>query len=698
MKKLINIALIFWGINLGAFADDVALQDVINAGLPVLYVETDDNEEPTYTPVTHPEGQFGYGITNATKVPGRVWIELGGGILYDSGDYVDKTSGMTIKVRGNTSAYASKKPYKIKLQKKADLLNRGDDSKYADKNWILINDDALKFKIGFKVNEIVGLQWTPQYMYVNMVFNGVYRGLYMLLESVERNTECRLNVKKTGYIFELDAYWWNEDKYFESTLSSQMNYTYKYPDSDDVTDEQNEYIQNVIATVEASLDDGTYPNYIDVSSFAAWMLGHDLLGNIDGAGSNMYFTKYDNTDDTKILMGNLWDFDNIMRSSSWDAVHNAYYFIKLFKNANKSFVRAYKEKWETLSSTFSTIMAEYLDSYASSDEAAAFDASILLDNQRYSQSNTSVSTRVEAAKEYFANRDTWLETKIADINDQEAVYSNTLSVHNSGTVTIAGNSLSNGDNFNTTACTDVLMTFVPGTNMSLTSLKIDDVDVTADVLNNEYTISNVLGSHAIEVRYDRNLIAMTDAYATYCSTADLDFSDQNDLSAYVVSSYDEDESTILLQKVTQVPAGTGLILVGTPGESYKITLTEDAPTIDDNLLIGLNASKTVNPIDGDNRNYILARTAKSGIGFYKLTGSGTMSEGKSYLQLPVSLKAATKAFIFIDDMLSGTETTTIKKVKIMEDDSAYYSLTGQKVSNSQHKGIYVSNGKKINKK
>ena len=46
--------------------------------------------------------------------------EPDGLLSYDSGDYVDGESGMTLKIRGNTSAWQLRKPYKIKLQKKAD--------------------------------------------------------------------------------------------------------------------------------------------------------------------------------------------------------------------------------------------------------------------------------------------------------------------------------------------------------------------------------------------------------------------------------------------------------------------------------------------------------------------------------------------------------------------------------------------------
>lgn len=421
MTRHVFLLLYALAISVNAFAVDIDLQEVIDAGLPVMYVETVNGELPTYRSVSSPPGMNGTGITDATKVPGRVRIELKDGtILFDSGEYEAKTSGMTIKVRGNTSAHEPKKPFKIKLQKKADMLVRGDDAKYADKNWILVKDESLKYKFGFKVNELMGLQWTPQYRYVNLVFNGEYRGVYMLLESVERNTKCRLDVDKSGYIFELDAYWWNEDKYFSSSLSPQMNYTYKYPDPDDLTEEQNDYIQHVVDVAEASLTEGTYPDYLDIESFAQWVLGHDILGNAEPAGSNIFFTKYDNTDESKIRMANLWDFDKVMLATGWDHAHNNYYWSMLFKSPNKAFGRCYKKLWNELKTTVFDDLDLYLDEFANSEEAAAFDKSIELDNQRWNRSIGSTEQSISTIKSWLEKREPWLEYYVTTISDKDA--------------------------------------------------------------------------------------------------------------------------------------------------------------------------------------------------------------------------------------------------------------------------------------
>lgn len=203
----------------------------------------------------------------------------------------------------------------------------------------------------------------------------------MLTESVERNSDCRLDVdKKTGYIVELDAYWWNEDKYVNASFDEPLNYTFKYPDDDDLTQDKLDYIQNVVSEAEQSTRDGSYENRIDVESFARWMLAHDILGNSDGAGSNMFFTKYDDSEMSLLKMGCLWDFDVIMESEGWDEIHDRYYFKGLFASTNRSFANRYVGLWTEKKDFIFSRLEQSFDDYLSSDLCRFVDASIEMNN------------------------------------------------------------------------------------------------------------------------------------------------------------------------------------------------------------------------------------------------------------------------------------------------------------------------------
>ena len=398
--------------------DSLLVKQFLDSGLPLVWIKTVEDEEPMYEDANAPEGCLGGSIRNATKVPGRIVVQDGEGVIYDSSMYVAKRSGMTINVRGNWSARRPKKPFKIKLQTKADLLGRADGHFY-DKDWLLMPFFSLNSMIGLKVNELMGLQWTPQYRFVNLIFNGESRGLYMLMESVDRNADCRLDVdKQTGYIIELDPYWWKEDRYAQASFEESLNYTFKYPDEKDLTSAQFDYIQTVLSEAEESTRNGSYQEKIDIESFARWMLAHDILGNTDGAGSNIFLTKHDNTKASLLKMGCLWDFDVIMKSEGWDEIHGRYFFKGLFASENKAFVRRYISLWKENKDHIFLELKRYLDNYLASELCQAVDASIELNNERWASLMYPLplsATFVQDATSYFTKRKAWLEDHLTTL-------------------------------------------------------------------------------------------------------------------------------------------------------------------------------------------------------------------------------------------------------------------------------------------
>ena len=405
--------------------DSAMVDELLKVGLPIIRIETVNGVVPSYELADPPEGCWGGSIKNATKVPGRLVKYVGKKVVYNSGEYFEKQEGITIKVRGNWSARRPQKPYKIKLQSKADLLNRR-DKRFEDKDWLLMPFFNLNSFIGFKVNEFMDLQWTPQLEFVNLVINGEYQGLYMLTESVERNSDCRLDVdKKTGYIVELDAYWWNEDKYVNASFDEPLNYTFKYPDDDDLTQDKLDYIQNVVSEAEQSTRDGSYENRIDVESFARWMLAHDILGNSDGAGSNMFFTKYDDSEMSLLKMGCLWDFDVIMESEGWDEIHDRYFFKGLFASTNRSFANRYVGLWTEKKDFIFSRLEQSFDGYLSSDLCRFVDASIEMNNRRWRAEFGDVpssATLIDKARVYFNKRKEWLNDNINEMGKTHPSY------------------------------------------------------------------------------------------------------------------------------------------------------------------------------------------------------------------------------------------------------------------------------------
>ena len=426
---------------------DFSFENISKIGLPVVSVITLNGEEPICDYVTHPEGSMGESITNATKVPCRIIITKNQNILFDSGDYEKNVSGATIKINGNTGAYHDNKPYKIKLQVKEDLLLRG-DKKYKDKEWRLLKDArTLNTMIGLKMNELIGMPWTPSYMPCNVFINNDYRGCYLLIESVKRNSDSRLNVdENTGFIIERDPYWWNESIYFSTdyfNMSNGYRWTWKYPDEDDVTEEITEYVQSSINQAEKSIKEGNYEQYIDVNSFVSWILAHDILGTWDSGGSNLYLMRYDNN--SLLQMANMWDFDTIfwMNKDSFSRYHTEsydYYFPLLFNNVNTTFLYAYINKWNKIKDIIPQQIIDFIKEFADSEEGKALQLSREYYTKRWNKELTTVSEDVEKVTDWFNNHLPWLDTTINNMSKPTGISTNYLNknAHSSSIFDIHG--------------------------------------------------------------------------------------------------------------------------------------------------------------------------------------------------------------------------------------------------------------------
>lgn len=383
-----------------------------NTGLKLLSIDTENSVEPTCRYLKTMTGLMA--ISDKEKVPGRVVLSQDTKILYDSGNYEKKKSGMTIKIRGNGSAYQQKKGFKIKLQKKADLLLRNDKS-LKNKNWVLLADGTtLNTMFGFMIADIFGFTWTPKYEYVDLVINGNYRGVYMLVESIEED-EKRIDVSETGFIIERDGYVRVEAEYesldtppvyFETTMGMPM--TFKYPE--EVSESQIEYIRNVMNEFEQSLIDGNYDDYIDLESWTSWFLVHDVLGQNDTWGTNKYISKYDSSD-SLLKMETPWDFGWLFNTELKIQNDISFYGPYLFNSDNKVFVNMYKTKWEKISKDLNNEVSLRMNDFASIYSDSLYKAK-LLDSKRW---NSSTKGTIEKNIEQIYK---WLEKQIPIITER----------------------------------------------------------------------------------------------------------------------------------------------------------------------------------------------------------------------------------------------------------------------------------------
>lgn len=419
MNSLRYFGLIYLFLGLSASAFELT-PELAATGLRTVVVTTIDGEEPVCESVEAPVGSWGVGITNVNKVPGSVTVlNPDGSVVYESGDYSKKESGMTIKVRGNTSARFAKKPYKIKLEKKGDLMARGDKS-LNDKNWVLLTAPHNLYELGFLIGEWLEMPWAPAYEYVNLVVNGDCRGLYTLAEAVERNEKCRIVTDESGFVAERDPYWWNQDgEYLPSGWNPQFNWTMKYPDYEDLTLADKDYITGVLHDFEEIIATDRYEELIDIDSFCKWLIAQDILGTSDGGGTNFYLAKADDTPSSKVYVPVLWDVDSGEETvDAWSAVHYETMISPLFNNFNPRFRRRYVELYRELSpDVWQNVDA--LTASLTSDAWEGFDKAVALNNSRWGAApSASLHTASHNAKDmerWFPARKLWLDNAVDEL-------------------------------------------------------------------------------------------------------------------------------------------------------------------------------------------------------------------------------------------------------------------------------------------
>lgn len=181
--------------------------------------------------------------------------------------------------------------------------------------------------------------------------------------------------------------------------------------------------------------------------------------------------------------------------------------------------------------------------------------------------------------------------------------------------------------------------------------------------------------------------------ATYCSIYDLDFSEVEGLKAFIVSAYRPSTAEVTMSRIKDVPAETGLVLMGEAG-SYEVPLGT-GETVVANMLVGTTAPTVLAKEDGEYVNYIFAK--KGGVlGFYPVVDGSTLGANKAYLPLlawKLPEEAQSRVGVFFEDENDSPGTTGVKDLNMQRaNDSQVFDLQGRPVK-TPRKGLYVKGNK-----
>ena len=243
-----------------------------------------------------------------------------------------------IEIRGSSTQMFPKKQYAVETR---DSLGANLDVSLlglpADNDWILsapysdksLIRDALTYGLARSMN-----RYASRSQFCEVVINGEYRGVYLLLEKIKRGKN-RVNISKMdpsniagddvtgGYIIKIDklegaeiAGWYSAFLPSQSSLKNIL-YQYHYPKAEDIVVAQKTYIQDRIYAFETKMSHSDYadttsgyPAYLDVASAIDFFLVNELTKNVDAYRLSVFMYKDKDSKGGKLVMGPVWDFNH----------------------------------------------------------------------------------------------------------------------------------------------------------------------------------------------------------------------------------------------------------------------------------------------------------------------------------------------------------------------------------------------------
>lgn len=420
----------------------VSGKSALDYNLPVTFtLKKRSTEDVCYTFIV--KGYNGLPIVELKSelpIESRTEYVSGRVIINNSPEYGIIDQPCKVKGRGNaTWRDYPKKPYKIKLETKAGVLGFP-----ANKDWVLLAEycdkSLLRTAYMCEVSRAVGMEYTVNYQYVELVLNGENQGTYILTDQVEKGKN-RISIKDDGFIIEDDTYWDYEPLFFKSDQMG-FNYTFKYPNADkgDIVSGDdnynfiNAYIDNLESALKAIPEDcETYKHYIDIKSFAKWYVSAEVVGNWE---PNLYYVLPSKGE--KLKMYPMWDAEWSLGLASkgnpdhpygWyfppfepkvqiDIWKNRKYFEYLFKDP--SFVDEVKEEWRLFMTNITDVKANIQKRhdgivYSQKDNFKIWD---ILD--KYVSVGLIALGSWEAETEYissfFEERVNWMDAQVSSMN------------------------------------------------------------------------------------------------------------------------------------------------------------------------------------------------------------------------------------------------------------------------------------------
>ncbi len=410
------------------------------SSVPVIYLEIDESKGTIADMNSDPKHKTECYGDMTIKVPDDFKSEYTGESV-TGGTYEMEY----IRGRGNSTWYDDKKPYKLKLNKKSDLLGMG-----ANKHWVLLanalDDSMLRNKITYWLGDELGMPYTPQSEPVDVVMNGEYLGSYMLTEHV-RIGKSRVNIddlEDTDYTEEPEItggyllsrsprHDGNEQQVFKTERKSE--FLIESPEFDkNFNEAQYNYIKNYVQTLENAIysegfkiDGQSYRDLMDINSTVLYYWVQEFSMNWDGFNQSSVFLYKPRGD--KLYWGPLWDFDfsawgstefTSPRYKGW--IQNGYgnWNGRLFEDPD--FVADIKAAWPLVKEKIEQIIKTdgQLDLYAERlNISARYNYEKWTYNSAQQLESVTYDSEIERLRDWISGRLEWVENNLYSIEPQK---------------------------------------------------------------------------------------------------------------------------------------------------------------------------------------------------------------------------------------------------------------------------------------
>ena len=265
-------------------------------------------------------------------------------------------------------------------------------------------------------------------------------------------------------------------------------------------------------------------------------------------------------------------------------------------------------------------------------------------------------------------------------------YRLTLTANGGGAIRYNGVAVKNTSlTFDVEGGSSANLTIEADEHRELASLTMNGEDVTGSMEGNVFTIAII--DKDVEIvatfRGDANTetIFLQSDMQTFCSNKDLDFSSCDGLEAYIVSGFKPETNEVLLTRVSEVPAGTGLIIKGEAGKRYLVIGRETS-------FIYLNFLKGVLLDTSLSAGYLL-----NGDVFEMVNTPTIIHANNAYLSLPASVQGAKTLFLKFSEESTNIDLIEEENTEV---NSHWYSLQGMRLNGTPTTpGIYIRNGRKV---